>query len=180
LTGLNAPLYARSNEVGMFETLNINYSVNYWMSKGLDRSKIIVGLATYGHSYRLVNPFNTKIYAPAEDYGGVGVLGFVSYSEICWFRATNFNVKVEYDAATCSPYLHTGLEWISYEDERSMECKANYIKSNDFGGIMVFSLNTDDFQFTCSAKQYRGGGEPKQNFPLLRKIHSILFHNTTK
>lgn len=178
-TGLNAPLYARSNEVGFFETLNINYSVNYWMSKGLDRSKIIIGLPTYGHSYRLVNPFNTNIGAPAEDYGSVGVLGYVTYSEVCWFSQTNFNVRSEYNTETCSPWLYTGLEWISYDDERSIECKANYVKSNHFGGAMIFSLNTDDFQLTCSEKSTETKSEGQKDFPLLRKIHSILFQNQT-
>lgn len=118
-----------------------------------------------------------KIGGPASSFGSVGVLGFVSYSEVCWFQDTNYNVRTEYDVQTCSPYLHTGLEWISYDDERSIDCKANYIKNNNFGGAMVFSVNTDDFQFTCSAKQLHG---EKKNFPLLRKIHSILFHNSTK
>lgn len=176
VTGLNAPLYSRSGEVGLFATLNINYSVNYWMSKGLDRSKIVVGLPTYGHSFRLVNPFNTRIGAPAEGYGSVGVLGFPTYSEVCWFQVSNYNVRVEYDTETCSPFLSTGLEWISYEDERSLECKANYVKDNNFGGIMVFSLNTDDYQLTCDDKYGVGG---KKDFPLLRKIHSILFKNAT-
>lgn len=149
------------------------------MSKGLDRSKIILGLPTYGHSFRLVNPFNTRIGAPSEDYGSVGVLGFASYSEVCWFQESNFNVRTEYDTETCSPFLFAGLEWISYEDERSLECKTNYAKENNFGGIMVFSLNTDDYQFTCddNYKSHRVGG--KKDFPLLRKIHSILFRNVT-
>lgn len=175
-------MYARSNEKGFFGTLNINYSVNYWISKGLDRSKVIIGLPTYGHSFTLVNPFSTKIGAPAEDYGSVGTMGFVTYSEVCWFQATNYDVRVEYDTETCSPLLFAGLEWISYDDERSIECKANYAKNNNFGGVMVFSLNTDDFQLTCSTnQQYKSSatasGE-RRSFPLLRKIHSILFNNS--
>lgn len=87
-------------------------------------------------------------------------------------------VKVEYDTETCSPFLSAGLEWISYEDERSLECKANYAKDNHFGGVMVFSLNADDYQLTCdNYEPNRGGG--RKDFPLLRKIHSILFRNTT-
>lgn len=178
-TGLNAPLYQKSNEVGIFATLNINYSVNYWISKGLDRSKIIIGLPTYGHSFRLVNPFNTRIGAPSEDFGSVGVLGFTTYSEVCWFMKSNLAVRAEYDTETCSPFLSAGLEWISYEDERSLECKANYVRNNHFGGVMVFSLNTDDYQLTCddNYESTRVGG--KKDFPLLRKIHSTLFQNTT-
>lgn len=107
------------------------------------------------------------------------MLGFASYSEVCWFQKTNFNVRIEYDIETCSPFLSTGLEWISYEDERSLECKANYARDNHFGGIMVFSLNTDDYQLACDNYKSSRGGSVKRDFPLLRKIHSILFQNTT-
>lgn len=138
---------------------------------------------SYGHSFRLVNPFNTRLYAPAEDFGSVGVIGFTTYSEVCWFRKSNFNVKIEYDAETCSPFLSAGLEWISFEDERSLECKTNFAMDNQLGGIMVFSINTDDYQLTCDDENnYGRGSEISANFPLLRKIHSILFHknNTVK
>lgn len=50
-TGLNAPLYTRTGEYGYMGTLNINYSANYWLTKGIDKNKIIVGLPTYGHSF---------------------------------------------------------------------------------------------------------------------------------
>lgn len=51
-TGLNAPLYAVPNEVGYFSQLNINYSANYWNLKGMAKDKIIIGLPTYGHSFK--------------------------------------------------------------------------------------------------------------------------------
>lgn len=177
--GLNAPLYSRSNEVGFFASLNINYSVNYWISKGLDRSKIVIGLPTYGHSFRLVNPFNTRIGAPSDDFGRVGVLGFVSYSDVCWFLKHNIDFKIEYDEETCSPFLSCGLEWISFENSRSIECKANYAVHNNVGGVMVFSLNTDDYQLTCDEGVKTNLTKGKQDFPLLRRVHEILFQNAT-
>lgn len=182
ITGLNAPLYKRHNEIGFFATLNINYTVNYWMSKGLNRSKIVIGLPTYGHSFRLVNPFNTRMGAPAEGFGSVGANGFVTYSDVCYFRKMNFNVRMQYDVETCSPYLFTGNEWISYEDERSLTCKTNFMKNNNFAGIMVFSLNTDDYVSDCDDSKLNENAEQKgekTDFPLLRKIHSILFQNAT-
>lgn len=148
------------------------------MSKGLNRSKIVIGLPTYGHSFRLVNPFNTRMGAPAEDFGSVGKSGFVTYSDVCYFIKMNFNVRMQYDLETCSPYLFTGNEWISYEDERSLTCKTNFMKNNNFGGIMVFSLNTDDYVSDCNNNHSIKKGE-KTDFPLLRKIHSILFQNAT-
>lgn len=52
MTGLNAPLYARHDESGLFSTLNINFTVNYLVSLGLDKNKIVIGLPTYGHSFK--------------------------------------------------------------------------------------------------------------------------------
>lgn len=52
MTGLNAPLYKRHDESGMFTLANINYTVNYWVSLGLERNKVVIGLPTYGHSFR--------------------------------------------------------------------------------------------------------------------------------
>ncbi|XP_050083255.1 chitinase-like protein 3 [Anopheles aquasalis] len=175
-TGLNAPLYRRPGEVALLATLNINASVHYWLSAGLERSKLIVGLPTYGHSYTLVNPFNTRIGAPAAGNGRVGMFGFASYSEVCWFRRHNIYVLEAYDEATCSPYLHAGTEWISYDDERSVGCKADYIVANGLGGAMVFSLNTDDFGAYCADNAlYEPPAGAPPTFPLLRKVRSVLF-----
>ncbi|XP_053688384.1 chitinase-3-like protein 2 [Sabethes cyaneus] len=188
-TGLNAPLYRRHDEHSIFGTLNINSSVHYWLSAGLEKSKIVIGLPTYGHTFQLVSGFNARIGAPASSYGRVGMIGYASYSEICWFRRHNIYVHQVYDVESCSPYLYAGREWISYEDERSLECKANYIKENGFGGAMIFSLNTDDFGEYCADNllydeegNFAGEGGRRQptatteqsNFPLLRKIHSVL------
>lgn len=74
-TGLNSPLYKKHGEGSVFAMMNINYSVNYWETRGLDRRKIVVGLPTYGHTFKLVNPFNTKVGAPAEGYGRLGTQG---------------------------------------------------------------------------------------------------------
>lgn len=52
LTGLNSPLYASPNEQYYLGTLNINFSSFYWNYLGMDREKIIVGLPTYGHTFR--------------------------------------------------------------------------------------------------------------------------------
>ncbi|KAL9692452.1 hypothetical protein quinque_005496 [Culex quinquefasciatus] len=189
-TGFNAPLYRRHDEHAIFGTLNINASVHYWLSQGLAKNKLVIGLPTYGHTFQLVSPFNTRIGAPASSYGRVGMIGFASYSEICWFRRHNIYVHQVYDVEACSPCLYAGTEWISYEDERSLECKANYIKENGFGGAMIFSLNTDDFGENYCAdnllleeeEEGDGDGQRKSqqgqnNFPLLRKIHSVLAPN---
>ncbi|XP_055914027.1 chitinase-3-like protein 2 isoform X1 [Eupeodes corollae] len=179
-TGLNAPLFARYKEHSILGTLNINYSVNFWLKSGLDRQKLVVGLPTYGHSFTLVNPFNNGIESPASGIGGVGSMGFASFSEICWFRQNNIFLTTVFDEVTCSPYIYGGTEWISFEDEKSVACKTKYIAENDLGGAMIFSLNTDDYSGFCDPKSKsnnveRSTKEDYLKFPLVQTVKAILF-----
>jgi chitinase len=151
---------------------------------------LIIGLPAYGHTYQwvdwsinslifcnilinfsLVNPFNTRIGAPADNFGESGYQGFTSYSDVCNFRKRNVVVD-EYDEESCSPFLHAGSEWISYDNEKSLECKTKWIKENQFGGAMVFSLNSDDYLNDCNVEK------TKENFPLLRKVYHTLFRGS--
>uniref|UniRef100_A0A1B0D0S8 Uncharacterized protein n=1 Tax=Phlebotomus papatasi TaxID=29031 RepID=A0A1B0D0S8_PHLPP len=172
-TGINAPLFPRENEKGLLGMLNINYTANYWLERGMDKDKIVIGLPTYGHSFRLANPLNRHIGSPSTANGATGVLGFTSYSEVCWFQQNNIFVTTVYDNATCSPYTTAGTEWISYDDVVSLECKTKWVKDSDFGGVMIYSLNADDHGLYC---RRQGDALVKQEtFPLSRKIHSVLF-----
>lgn len=90
---------------------------------------------------------------------------------MCQFDRRNiFAIKV-YDSITCSPYITAGYEWISYEDERSIQCKTNYVIDNDFGGIMIFSLNTDDYSSNC----FYGKRDENTVFPLTSAVRDLLF-----
>lgn len=52
-TGHNAPLYARPDESANERQLNVNFSINYWISRGAPRNKIVLGMGTYGRSFTL-------------------------------------------------------------------------------------------------------------------------------
>lgn len=166
-TGINAPLYASPNETGYFARLNINASTNYWYQQGMDKRKIIVGLPTYGHTYRLINPQNNGLMAPVSGYGKLGNFGFAVYSEICSFLSAN-RIKPVFDMETKSPYASKYYEWISYDDVQSLTYKTEFIKNNNFGGAMVYSLNTDDHKGVC------GSDANGDDFPLTRKVKKVL------
>jgi chitinase len=68
-TGFNAPLYPRSNEVGEQRNLNIDAAVNYWINNGATRSKLILGLASYGRSFTLVSSTQNGLGASANGAG---------------------------------------------------------------------------------------------------------------
>lgn len=119
-------------------------------------------------SFRLRNQFNNKINAPASDYGKLGHVGFVDYASTCTFLEKN-NITPVFDESSQSPYATKFLEWISYDDVKSLQIKADYIKKHNFGGAMIYSLNTDDHVGACGV-----GNESSQFFPLVHAIRSIL------
>lgn len=118
LTGLNAPLYPRLSESGYDATLNVNYSAMYWVSKGMPKEKIVVGIPTYGHSFRLDNPANHGILAPVKDFGRLGIAGFTVYSTLCWF--VDIGATKVFDEESRTPYAWKQDEWISYDDQVSV------------------------------------------------------------
>ncbi|XP_034826935.1 chitinase-3-like protein 1 [Maniola hyperantus] len=168
LTGLNSPLYARAAEELYLATLNINYTVQMYRSKGLDPGKMVVGIPTYGHSFTLVNSENTNVGSPALGFGKLGELGFVSYTDICRFLDTFGNEsKIHVDEDARVPYFYRGSEWVSYDNPDSVMEKADYIRSNKLRGAMVYSLNADDYEGVCVVA---GRGR----FPLALSIKETL------
>lgn len=51
-TGYNAPLNKSSREEGYFATLNIQWDTLYWMKKGMPKEKLIIGIPTFGRTWK--------------------------------------------------------------------------------------------------------------------------------
>lgn len=60
--------------------------MKYYINKGADPSKLVLGIPTYGRSFNLVNAEATEIGAPADGAGEKGEAtreaGFLSYYEV--------------------------------------------------------------------------------------------------
>ena len=68
-TGINAPLYSRENDTKLNKQLTADWAVRYWLDGGCPESKLIMGLALYGRTFRLASPSNNKVGAPAVGPG---------------------------------------------------------------------------------------------------------------
>jgi len=83
-TGHVAPLY-HHEESDNFH-FNTNYSINYWLSQGADRKKIILGMPMYGQSFQLSEAKNNGLNAKSYGGGDAGQFtrakGFLAYYEV--------------------------------------------------------------------------------------------------
>ena len=84
VTGHNAPLYKPLNATGLLEEFTVQYAVDYWLQKGADPKKLILGMPLYGRTFTLKDPKQYGIGAPTVGKGGnsgpitriIGMLGW--------------------------------------------------------------------------------------------------------
>ncbi|KAJ8954362.1 hypothetical protein NQ318_011035 [Aromia moschata] len=171
LADFPSPLYElidrRSDE-------NIDAWVKYWLNNGTPANKIVVGIPTYGRTWKLES--DTPVdNIPIPDLDGPGdpgpqtkEAGLLSYPEICTKLGTGLGVKgsstfkkVPDSTKRRGPYAyHLPTEdeengiWIGYEDPESAANKAAYVKNKALGGIAIDDLTLDDFRGVCGQSKY--------------------------
>jgi len=150
LTGHNSPLFSRKDEIIFFNTWNIAWSANYWNELGMPKSKIVVGLPIYGHTFKLYFNFIHTVHSLAKSEG-IGN-GSINYPEACDFLKSG-GIRT-FDNESKVPYAYMGNDWISYEDEESITDKAKWIAQNSFRGVMTWNLNSDDWSGKCNGTKF--------------------------
>uniref|UniRef100_V5GVS8 Chitotriosidase n=2 Tax=Anoplophora glabripennis TaxID=217634 RepID=V5GVS8_ANOGL len=154
VTGLSAPLSAIKN------------TVSNWINAGLPAKKMILGIPSYGRNYVLENENKHDIGDPVLNAGLPGDYtsedGFLAYYEVMQIVNDQFLFmeSVEIDGTN---YAYGSGEWITYETEATVRTKAQYAIDEGLGGIMMWSVDTDDFQGLYGKK-----------FPLLSAINDVI------
>jgi chitinase len=160
----NSPLYDRKSNQ---DYLNADWAVNYWINSGMPKKKIVLGLATYGRTFKLKNSFQYSEGSEAIGAGEAGFItkepGFLSYYEICeklhegWTDSWSDEQKV--------PFAYSNNEWVSYENAKSLTIKAKYAVEKDLAGVMFWTIDYDDFE-----GKFCGQGK----YPLLTAVKDQL------
>ncbi|XP_043932141.1 acidic mammalian chitinase-like [Protopterus annectens] len=164
-TGHNSPLYRGSADQGDFIYFNTDYAMKYWRDNGTPAEKLIMGIPTYGRTFRLTSS-NTGVGAPASGPAAAGQYtreaGFWAYYEICTFLQ---GATTAWITDQNVPYAYKGSEWVGYDNIKSIEGKVQYLKDHGFGGAMVWAIDLDDFLGSiCNQGPY----------PLIGRLNSLL------
>lgn len=147
--------------------LTVPAAIQFWINAKMPRSKINLGTATYGRSFKLAEPNMNGLGNNITGKGDPGPrrqkAGVYAYYETC--EEKDWDQEVEYDkSAVMAPFASKDDLWLAYESPASLAYKVRNIV-NEFGegagvgGISFWTLDLDDFNNICK----------EGHFPLIRE-----------
>nr|ATX68037.1 chitinase 8 [Tetranychus cinnabarinus] len=155
---IHSPLYPRSFDT-FDRTLNVRDGLKMWVDAGAPKNKLIVGVPFFGKSFTLKNPKKNTQKSPITQ-PGLGVAGNYSHEPgfLTYYEQKSFiNYKLPFDLQICTqiesgkwtrkwdaqgkaPYAFHKDQWVGYEDDESLAEKMKFIKSEGYGGAMIWSI----------------------------------------
>uniref|UniRef100_A0A671UXY1 chitinase n=1 Tax=Sparus aurata TaxID=8175 RepID=A0A671UXY1_SPAAU len=145
VTGHHSPLYQGSQDTGDNIYSNTDSAMQYWQDQGAPSQKLNLGLATYGRAFTLSSA-SSNVGASASGAGDdgcyTGVDGFWASYETCLYLE---DVTIQLIPDQKVPYATTENQWVGFDNKDSLDAKVSYLKTNNFGGALVWSLDLDDF-----------------------------------
>lgn len=135
-TGHHANLYGNRADLSGSST---DEGVKAYLEAGVPREKLIIGAAFYSRIWKKVPDVNHGLMQMAGTTGGYGP-DFACLKEeyIDKNGFTRF-----WDDEAKAPFLFDGSSFISYDDERSVAEKIEYVKKQGLGGIMYWEHSCD-------------------------------------
>merc|ERR1712002_232486 len=150
----NAPLCGYPSDYGDMIYFRVDFALAYWLELGMPKEKIALGLAVYGRCFTLDSMSEHGMLAPAHKPGKPGpfarVPGSLGYNEICVRRQSEDCPSVM-DPDLQEPYFYCKSDrtWCGYDDVDSIYKKAKYARNMGVAGVMVWTIDTDDFRGRC-------------------------------
>jgi len=191
-TGHNAPLrgYVDEDVDGhpgyRFNTMA---TVEMYLDLGIPADMMAIGFPTYGRGFQVVDPEENGLYCPADDgnpmgpytrqkghYGYLEVLQLLENDTFLFMPEADPNGwEIQMDDCYHAPYITNGPYWIGYDDVESMSYKAKYANFLGAAGVMVWTVETDDF----GAFYTRNEDGVPISYPLLRTLNEVLLSGET-
>lgn len=181
----NSPLRSK-------DQLDVEHTITYLLQQGVPAEKLVLGLAMYGRTFVLVDPFlpTTQpdkinlIGMPSLDTGFKGPYtseeGFMGFNEICEALVMYpQNWTTGWDNESSTAYAVKNKDHVVvYDDRKAMIAKVEYAKRQKLGGVMVWSIDTDDFRGKCALLHGDMALVDGHDYPLMKSINAALANNT--
>jgi len=134
-------LYGRSNATA--SGCSVHETVNYYLSRGASKSKLIVGAAFYGR-YTVVSSVTNDGFWQSITAGS---RRSAQYNEIKTLvdKANGTTQRELWDDVCKAPYYLDTINriFITYDNPTSIGLKCDYVIANQLGGIMMWAYGQD-------------------------------------
>ncbi len=116
-------------------------AVKAFEAAGVPRSKLVIGIAFYGHGWKMKTDDNHGLYRPSAGPFRVGS----GYTYIKDSLVDQKGYHHYWDRKAKASWLYQPQEkiFISYDDERSVEAKCKYAEKNQLAGVMFWEYFAD-------------------------------------
>ncbi|TYS57577.1 glycoside hydrolase family 18 protein [Sutcliffiella horikoshii] len=136
LTGLNAPLYKDPNSAFSWQW-SVKDGIETYIASGVPSDKLVMGMPFYGRVFHEAKANNNGLYQAFN--GGTSL----SYGKLAEEYIEKNGFERHWMEKTQVPVLYNGETFISYDDEKSIAKKTDFLKRNDLGGAMMWELSQD-------------------------------------
>jgi chitinase len=134
-------LYASSNDTSQGST---DKSIKAFMAAGVPANKLVVGMGFYGKGWEMETGDNNGLYRRVKKFTRAGGFGYLKDS------LENKKGFIKYwDDVAKAPYLFNPQTkvFITYDDEKSIKEKCQYIKKNNLAGAMFWEYQSDKKEY---------------------------------
>lgn len=140
VTGHHAALYPSAGGAA-----NSDEIIRLFAEAGVPYEKLVMGAAFYSREWKKV-----KGAAPGSPAGKSGRAH--SYDKILKYLETGEKKYIKmWDDNAKAAYLYNGSDFVSYEDERALQYKAEYVRENNMYGVMYWEYGQDK---TCRLTRF--------------------------
>jgi chitinase len=133
-TGHHTPLYSTPEQLE-----STNNAVSNLIKMGVPPNKIVIGAAFYGRMWENVPAEKNGLYQKGKFKSSIAFKDFDST-----FSAQKGFVY-HWDSTASAPFLYNAREklFVTFDDEKSLRLKTNYVVTNKLQGIMFWHLGQD-------------------------------------
>lgn len=160
------------------DQLSVEDTIMYLLQEGAPAEKLVLGLAMYGRTFVLTSvpeiPKINPIGLPSLHIGFKGPYtsedGFMGFNEVC--EALILHPQkwtTGWDNYSSTAYAIKKDHVVVYDDRKAIMMKVEYAKRQKLAGVMIWSIDMDDFRGKCSSLQ---------SYPLMKSINIVLANNT--
>ncbi|ULT91639.1 hypothetical protein L3Y34_009338 [Caenorhabditis briggsae] len=139
-----APLYGRPKD-------SIDDAMKYLVCQTKQPSKLNLGIPMFGMEWKNasfpINDYTNQLYIPKKSGNNWSSYYFWRDKEVKTFSPS----EVSWHEKSQTSYIFRKNVFVNFENEKSVQAKANYIKIKNIGGIAIHAIDQDDKNILMNA-----------------------------